>query len=291
MKALKVDGNITDLAGLEAFTNLERLDLTEAAIGSADLRGLTNLKSIDIAGNTSITSLNLSGTGIETLDAKGCANLEELDVSGCEALKTLDVSNTPVKTLNAEDCISLEVLDCSNCRLEELKISGCDSLNVLDCSNNRLHKLDAYMFSRLDVLMCSNQNITGWRLGRVLSFMDYFGVGFSAADNESISDSGLENITNLRAWDADGQELTAKYDPDTGRAEISGEPVKITYDYITGFEDVLMDVTVFAAKQDAPEPESTGNLGDPKGCSTTTLEFSGFMTVLALLLLRRRRRI
>lgn len=235
VRVLKVDGNITDLAGLEAFTNLERIDLTEAAIGSADLRGLANLKSIDIAGNISIKSLNLSGTGIQTLDAKDCTNLEQLDVSGCTSLKTLDVSNTPVKTLNAEDCTSLEVLDCSNCRLEELNISGCESLNVIDCSNNRLHKLDAYMFNRLSELLCSNQQITGWRLGRVFSFLDYFGTGFSADDGGNVSDSGAENITNIRAWDADGQEITAKYDPKTGSAEFSGVPVKLTYDYITGF--------------------------------------------------------
>ena len=289
VRVLKVDGNITDLAGIEAFTNLERLDLTETALGSADLRGLKNLKSIDIAGNASITSLNLSGTGIQTLDAQGCTSLEQLDVSGCTSLQTLDVSNTPVKTLNAEDCTSLEVLDCSNCQLEELNLSGCDSLNVLDCSNNKLHKLDAYTFSRLDTLLCSNQQITGWKLSRLFSFVDYFVQKVFTADDSSVSDLGLENITNLRAWDADGSELTAKYDPETGSAEFSGVPVKLTYDYVTGFEGVLMDVTVFAAEQDTPEPGSTGDPGSPGGCSTTLLELPLFTLILALLMWRRKR--
>ena len=283
VRVLKVDGNITDLAGLEAFTNLERLDLTETALGSADLRGLKNLKSIDIAGNASITSLNLSGTGIQTLDAQGCTSLEQLDVSGCTSLQTLDVSNTPVKTLNAEDCTSLEVLDCSNCQLEELNLSGCDSLNVLDCSNNKLHKLDAYTFSRLDTLLCSNQQITGWKLSRLFSFVDYFVQKVFTADDSSVSDLGLENITNLRAWDADGQELTAKYDPETGWAEFSGVPVKMTYDYITGFEGVLMDVTVFAS-----EYESIDLSRSCGGCSSGfTLSASG---IALTLLLRRRKR-
>lgn len=104
------------------------------------------------------------------------------------------------------------------------------------------------------------------------------------ADDSSVSDLGLENITNLRAWDADGNELTAKYDPETGSAEFSGVPVKLTYDYVTGFEGVLMDVTVFA-----PEPESTGNLGSPGGCSTTLLELPLFTLILALLMWRRKR--
>ena len=126
--SLTIDGNITNLAGIEAFTNLERLDLTGAVgLVSADLRGLTNLKSLDVAGNTAITALNLAGTMIETLDARGCSQLEELDVSGCTNLRSLNVSNTPMKTLNASDCANLEVLNCSNCRLEELNLTGCDS--------------------------------------------------------------------------------------------------------------------------------------------------------------------
>lgn len=281
--SLTIDGNITSLAGIEAFTNLERLDLTGAVgLVSADLRGLTNLKSLDVAGNTAITALNLAGTMIETLDARGCSQLEELDVSGCTNLRSLNVSNTPMKTLNASDCANLEVLNCSNCRLEELNITGCDSLNVLDCSNNRLHKLDAYTFSRLDELLCGNQNITGWKLGRLFNFLDYFVMKVSAADDSGESGSGIENITNLKAWDADGQELAAKYDPATGWAEFSGVPAKLTYDYITGFNNVLMDVTIFAAEQENAAPIDPGNAG---GCSTLVLSFSA----LALLLLMRKR--
>lgn len=281
--SLTIDGNITSLAGIEAFTNLERLDLTGAVgLVSADLRGLTNLKSLDVAGNTAITALNLAGTMIETLDARGCSQLEELDVSGCTNLRSLNVSYTPMKTLNASDCSSLEVLNCSNCRLEELNITGCDSLNVIDCSNNRLHKFDAYTFSKLDELLCGNQNITGWKLGRLFNFLDYFVMKVSAADDSGADDSGIENITDLKAWDADGQELAAKYDPATGWAEFSGVPAKLTYDYITGFNNVLMDVTIFAAEQENAAPIDPGNAG---GCSTLVLSFSA----LALLLLMRKR--
>ena len=154
----------------------------------------------------------------------------------------------------------------------------------MDCSNNRLHKLDAYTFSRLDELLCGNQNITGWKLGRLFNFLDYFVMKVSAADDSGESGSGIENITNLKAWDADGQELAAKYDPATGWAEFSGEPAKLTYDYITGFNDVLMDVTVFAAEYEDSDPRNPSCGGCNSGF---TFSVSG-MAITLLLLMRKR---
>ena len=206
---LKVGANVTDLTGLEDFTSLERLDLTEAL-------------------------------GLETVDLSGNSTVRIVDASGNSGLRVLDVSNTPIMSLNVENCTGLEVLDCSNCRLEELKLSGCESLSVLDCHNNRLHRLDVYMLERLDVLICYNQQITGWRIGREFSFEEFIAADYG-------NGTGIENVINLKAWDAEGDEITVAYDPDTGTAKFGGIPEKVAYDYVTGFEDVLMDVTIFTA--------------------------------------------
>ena len=108
--------------------------------------------------------------------------------------------------------------------------------------------------------------------------------GISAADEGGTFDSGVENITNIKAWDADGQELDVEYDDETGTAAFSRIPAKMTYDYITGFEDVLMDVTVFAAEYKDSDP------GNPScgGCNSG-FAFSVSGMALALLLLRRKR--
>ena len=57
-------------------------------------------------------------------------------------------------------------------------------------------------------------------------------------------------MINLRAWDSSGNEITARYDIDTGNASFGGVPAKIAYDYITGFNGVNMDVTVFADEEE-----------------------------------------
>lgn len=268
VKVLKVDASITSLEGLEEFTNLERLDLKEAqSLESVNLSGNSSVKSVDIAGNMTVKTLTLTGSSVETLDASGCESLAEVNVAGCESLKTLNVSNTAITRLNAEGCTRLEVLDCSHCQLEDLSLTGCESLNVLDCSYNDLHRLDVYMLQRLDVLRCEHQIVYGPNIGRVLDMAQYF-EGISASGNKSY-DSGIENVINLRAFDSSGREISSDYDKDTGIASFSEEPARITYDYITGFEDVNMDVTINPA-----EKSGGGEYGVPNersGCNAVSI--------------------
>lgn len=212
VKTLKVNTNIKDLIGLEEFTNLERLDLTEAtSLEYVDLSSNSTVKSVDVSGNTALKILTLTGSNVETLDASGCENLEEMNVAGCETLKILDVSNTPITRLDVEGCISLEVLYCSDCRLVELNITGCESLIVIDCHNNSLHMLDVYMFDRLYELICYNQRITGWKIGRSFSFTEQFEKITASDDKGNGSNAtGAENIINLKAWNSEGEEISAE---------------------------------------------------------------------------------
>lgn len=268
VKVLKVDASITSLEGLEEFTNLERFDLKEAqSLESVNLSGNSSVKSVDIAGNMAVKTLTLTGSSVETLDASGCESLAEVNVAGCESLRNLNVSNTPITTLNAEGCTSLEVLDCSHCQLEDLSLTGCESLHVIDCSYNDLHRLDVYMLLRLDVLRCEHQIVYGPNIGRTLDMSQYF-AEISASGNE-LYDSGIENVINLRAFDSSGREISSAYDKDTGIASFSEEPARVTYDYITGFEGVNMDVTINPA-----EKSGGGEYGVPNersGCNVVSI--------------------
>ena len=268
VKVLKVDASITSLEGLEEFTNLERLDLKEALrLESVNFSGNSSVKSVDVAGNMAVKTLTLTGSRVETLDASGCESLAEVNVAGCESLKTLNVSSTPITRLNAEGCTSLEVLDCSRCKLVDLTLTGCESLNVLDCSYNDLHRLDVYMLLRLDVLRCENQTVNGPAIGRVLDMSQYF-AGISASGNESY-DSGIENVINLRAFDLSGREISSEYDKETGIASFSEEPARVTYDYITGFEDVNMDVTIYPAEKSGGGENGVPSEGS--GCNAVSI--------------------
>ena len=96
-------------------------------------------------------------------------------------------------------------------------------------------------------------------------------------------DYGTENIINLRAWDYGGNEITAEYDRDTGTATFGGIPREITYDYITGFGDVKMDVTV------SPEKSGIEGVGPNGGGCNTEFAFSVFTMGIVITLFRKKR--
>ncbi len=70
---------------------------------------------------------------------------------------------------------------------------------------------------------------------------------------------------NLKAYDASGNEISAEYDKETGEVNFSELPETFTYDYITGFNNIKMDVTVSAA-EDNDSYEAIGSSGG--GCNS-----------------------
>ncbi|MBQ9432898.1 MAG: putative Ig domain-containing protein, partial [Synergistaceae bacterium] len=239
---------------------------------------VTEIKALDLSEAEELEEVNLSGN----------STIQSLTLAGNTTVKTIDVSGTKLAVLNADHCAGLTELRCANCNIEELDVEGCDSLEVLDCRNNKLHKLDAYMLESLYELLCSNQNITGWILGREFDFMEHFGLKVSAADGVRRSASGVENIKNLKAWDAEGKALTVEYDSATGKAVFGNAPAKIAYDYDTGFENVMMDVTVVSAGGD--EPGVRGNVGPSGGgCDASSVNAAlGMIAVMMFLAFRRK---
>jgi hypothetical protein len=98
-------GNITDLTGIEYFTNLEELSCANNLLTSADLSDLSQLSLLHIGGNQ-LTSLNLNGlTNLYFLLCSG-NQLTQLDFSTLTALEVtictqnlfteIDFSNNPL---------------------------------------------------------------------------------------------------------------------------------------------------------------------------------------------------
>ena len=268
------------------MTNLETLDLTDAiSVKSLDLSGNESIKQIDLTGNTAIESLNLSGTNIEMLDAKGCENLETIILVDCENLEYVDVSNTKVKSLTLKNCVNLSVLICESCGLQTLEIEDCKSLADLDCRYNHLAKLDAASFTALMRLECEHQTIHDYPASLSMNIGELFGMSSSGGVNASEVSSNM--VKNLRAVDASGGAVSFEYDEMTGEIEFASLPAKFMYDYDTGFENILMDVTVFVSG--SAEPVNTNNLGSPGGCEVELNIASFIISAAAVIFVRRRK--
>jgi hypothetical protein len=112
--------NISDLAGIEYFTELTELICNE-----------NELTTLDVTKNTALTELNCNYNKITTLDVTQSPALTRLECVENQ-LTTLDVTKNP----------ALTVLNCEENQLTTLDVTQNPELMMLYCSKNQLTTLD-----------------------------------------------------------------------------------------------------------------------------------------------------
>ncbi len=150
-------GKISDLSGIEHFTNLEELDISNNSIPYGDITALTKLKKIIAIGNPQLQGfgVNAPNSSNPVLRINSSIPLEYVDVSNCDVyyltalntncgstLETLIASNNPRFDYSTfSNCTVLKHLDFSNCGLTSTALNSshinCPNLEYLDCSGNR----------------------------------------------------------------------------------------------------------------------------------------------------------
>ena len=170
VRTLELGGRyIRSIDGLENFTNLERLILSDNEITDiSPLASLTTLRFLDLSGQeiadisplaglTALVVLDLSDNAIESVGSlSGLTDLETLDISnnpitslsGIEALASLGVLRASGLSLGGGDLSAAEGLSSlreaylDSCGLETIYGINTESLEILDISNNEIELLD-----------------------------------------------------------------------------------------------------------------------------------------------------
>ena len=127
--------NITSLAGIEYFTDLETLDCIGNQLTTLDVTKLTSLKVLACSDN----------------------QLTALDVTGLTNLKNLFCSDNQLTTLDVTKLTSLTVLECNGNQLVSLDVSTLEELEILWCHGNKMTALDITHNAYLGELKCGNQ--------------------------------------------------------------------------------------------------------------------------------------
>ncbi|MBQ7560915.1 MAG: putative Ig domain-containing protein [Synergistaceae bacterium] len=279
-------------------------------ITEIDLNNNTTIK--DLAGITefkNLSSLNAGGCeSLKEVDVRGCNKLEYLDVSscdieillvdGCESLRELICGNNLIETLDLSTCPNLEVLDCQANNLSELNIESNNLLIEIDCSYNNLPALDIAesFFTLLNNLICNGQEISG--VNAELDG-DVYRININTLGNVSNSDIEIsanpstsaimpDKIYNVKAYNNAGEEIIINYDSKTGIFESSQQPASIKYYYITGFENIDMDVTLQITGEDpapTPTPTPDNQFTSGGGCNSAF----GLISLMALAMFRRKK--
>ena len=171
---------ITDLSGMEYFTQLTSLTCHSLNLSSLDVSKNTNLTtlycynnnltSLDLSNNTQLTNLYCYTNHLSSLDLSNntllsvlnCSynDLTRLDLSNNTQMKELRCMYNELTSLNIGNCTQLTDLFCYNNNLSTLDVSDNTLLSTFNCNNNALETLNLDNNTVLDRFYCENNNLT-----------------------------------------------------------------------------------------------------------------------------------
>ena len=134
-------GSISDLTGIEGFTNLIYLDCSVNPLTSLDVSQNIHLNYLDCSGiyffSPTGQLINLNVSQNSSLSYLNCSKnrIENLDLSQTNSLSYLDCSDNRITSLDFQTPL-LDTLECYNNSLSYLDISTCIALKKLNCSTN-----------------------------------------------------------------------------------------------------------------------------------------------------------
>ena len=160
--------NITSLAGIEYFTDLETLDCMGNQLTTLDVTKLTNLTGLICAGNQ-LTTLDVTKlTNLTTLICAG-NQLTALDVTGLTNLTSLHCNDNQLVSLNVSTLEELGILWCHGNKMTALDITNNAYLGDLKCGNQQDNQQltltlwdtqEAFWDRMLDMYSDENSNVT-----------------------------------------------------------------------------------------------------------------------------------
>ena len=170
--------NINDLTGLEAFTNLDLLNIQYTNAISINLTSMPNIRQVAIANNYNIQSIDLSNNHrLEVLVLRYLASSTVLQLGTMDSLGTLQLSNVNFESFAFRNFprlsnvslmeTGIKYADFSNMHLltdvtiyrsptNNVSITRLDQLNVANCNNLKSITVYAEKLSQLDISSCFN---------------------------------------------------------------------------------------------------------------------------------------
>ena len=168
-----------DFTGLDIFTNLESISISESENIKCDFKKYTNLSTLSINGTCESDRIDLSGNiKLETLyiDSANLKRLvlpkdaplkdisikstllESIDLNEYKGLQKIKIeSNELLEGLDFRDFPELAELKCSfNRKLHNLNVSNCPELKVFECTSDALSDLNVSGCENIEELKCDD---------------------------------------------------------------------------------------------------------------------------------------
>ena len=151
---------IADATGLEAFINMDELNIS-----------INDLTELDVSSNTALTSLRIGGNDITSIDVSANTMLTDFIISDCP-ISSIDISNNTLLTVFSASNNGLTSIDLSNNvemvnlsiynqpGLTSLDVSSLVDLRVLTAFNNGITAIDLSNNALLEQVLLENNALT-----------------------------------------------------------------------------------------------------------------------------------
>ena len=151
--------NISDLTGIEAFTNITGLLLTNNALTTINVSQNTALEYLWVK-NNNLSSINISqNTALEYFSCEE-NQITALDLSANNQIAHLSCFSNQLTSLDVSNVSSLSRFLCYDNELTSLNVSSNTNLTELYVSENNLTSLDLSLNSNLKSLECNDNQLT-----------------------------------------------------------------------------------------------------------------------------------
>ncbi|MBR6581033.1 MAG: leucine-rich repeat domain-containing protein [Ruminococcus sp.] len=238
---------VSDLKGIEYFTNLELLDCHTQNLKELDLSRNTSLKALDcrenqlttldLSNNTALTSLKCDNNQLTELDLSNNTELlalfcnenqlTTLNVSKNTMLYRLECSKNQLTTIDTSNNTNLQKLMCDENQLTTIDISNNTLLDYLRCNQNQLKTIDISKNEELDFLKCNNNQLTSIDThGRSLS-LEIFDNAYEIA----LTDNTFDLSTLPEGFDVTKASNWTNAEVEGNILTVIDDTKYVTYDY------------------------------------------------------------
>ena len=191
--SLNIEGkNLTDISGIEYFTNLTSLYCGNNQLTALPVENLTNLTSLSCFGNQ-LTALPVENLTQLTSLRCGDNQLTALPVEDLTNLTSLRCSDNQLTELPVESLTNLTSLYCDNNQLTELPVGNLTQLKNLYCGENLLTELDIENLTQLKNLYCGNNQLTSLPVGSLTNL-----AVLNCHDNH-LTELDITSVTSLNS--------------------------------------------------------------------------------------------
>ena len=160
------DKSLTDISGIEYFTQLTSLYCGNNQLTALPVEKLTQLTKLSCFGNQ-LTALPVEKLTQLTSLSCGDNQLTALPVEKLTKLTELSCSYNQLTALPVEKLTKLTELSCSYNQLTELPVGNLTELTDLNCGTNLLTELDIENLTQLENLYCYNNQLTSLPVGKL----------------------------------------------------------------------------------------------------------------------------